>query len=101
MHTAALLCAALVGSLACDRSSINSPETSSPAHGFSGTSTLINPWPDEPAGYSVLTDYGFEDTVPVGRGLPVGSSGWFVADNDLGFVTRIMDSGAPFSPPNV
>ncbi|PYO44340.1 MAG: hypothetical protein DMD29_00665, partial [Gemmatimonadetes bacterium] len=54
------------------------------SEGQSGTATLAvsaagagGTWPNEPAGFTVLSDYGFDDVVPAtNQGDPLGSSGW-------------------------
>src|SRR5688572_8132817 len=64
-------------------------------------------WPNEPAGFRVLTDWGF-DQVPPGEGdsaIP-NSPGWSVVYGitpgpTSGSVQLASDTGAPFSPPHV
>src|SRR2546422_5560506 len=66
-------------------------------------------WPNEPAGLTVLTDWGFDQDVPTGFPLDVtipGSLGWRVVfglplASVPGWVLRISDPSAPFSPSNV
>ncbi len=58
-------------------------------------------WPNEPAGASVVTDYGFADSIPKGSGQPVGNSGWYVYYNDSGYVAEKADTTAPCSAPAV
>jgi len=66
----------------------------------SGTDDALDAaWPNEPSGFRVINDYGFDDPIPVGNGVPVGSSGWAVI-NDSG-ATRVTDPSAPRSPPDV
>jgi hypothetical protein len=55
-------------------------------------------WPHEPQGFKVVTDYGFDDALPVGAGRPVGSTGWSINN---GYATIVRDTTAPLSPPNV
>ena len=58
-------------------------------------------WPDEPAGFAVVADYGFDDTIPAGTGVELGSSRWYVNYNTSGNVSRVTSqSDAPVSPPN-
>ncbi|HYU00594.1 MAG TPA: hypothetical protein VEK85_09475 [Gemmatimonadales bacterium] len=61
-----------------------------------------DPWPNEPHGFTVISDYGFDDTIPAtSDALTLGRSGWRVQWNPLGNGSRIADRGAPFSPPAV
>ena len=67
-------------------------------------------WPNEPAGLTVLTDWGLDQDIP--RGFPMdtsipGSPGWKVVyevspdDPPNGWAQRVSDPGAPFSRSNV
>jgi len=57
-------------------------------------------WPNEPQGLTVLSDYGFGDTLaPTAVGDPAGVTGWRVWRNDEGRAMRVMDSTAPLSAP--
>jgi hypothetical protein len=59
-------------------------------------------WPHEPSGFSLISDYGFGDPVPVSYNpLGLGTSGWNVQWNSLGNGSGISDPGAPFSAPGV
>ena len=66
-------------------------------------------WPNEPASLIVLTDWGFDQDVPIGFPLDVtipSSPGWRVVYGlplglAQGWVQRISDPGAPFSPSSV
>ena len=58
------------------------------------------PWPNEPAGLSQVSDYGFGDPIPVAKFANVGG-GWGGAYNEYGFGSRTDDPTAPFSPPSV
>ncbi|SRR5712692_2865277 len=59
-------------------------------------------WPNEPVGFRVLNDWGFDQSPPAVTNAPIpGSPGWMIGDNDSGYVTRISDPAAPLSPPNV
>jgi len=61
-----------------------------PMGGFSG-------FPNEPAGFTLVNEYGFSDVMPnPGAGDPVGSSGWFI--NNSGNISRTSDGAAPQSP---
>ncbi len=53
-------------------------------------------WPNEPAGFQVINDYGFDDPVPVGTNIAIDSSGWFITND--GGATRVSDGSAPRSP---
>jgi len=54
-------------------------------------------WPHEPAGFTLISDYGFGDPLPIGQGVSIaGSGGWSINNN--GLATRIVDSTAPVSP---
>jgi hypothetical protein len=57
-------------------------------------------WPNEPAGFTVIRDYGFDDVLPVGQSVPVGSGGWSI-NNAGGNATRVSDANAPMSASNV
>ena len=61
------------------------------------------PWPNEPPGLTTLSDYGFDDPIPVTGNLtvPVGTSGWSVYANPVGNGSHALDPDAPFSPPDV
>ena len=64
-------------------------------------------WPNEPAGLTVLTDWGFDQAPPTAGDVPTpGSPNWSVVYGlppgpAQGWVQRVSDSDAPFSPPNV
>ena len=79
----------LVVAASCDRAEapVEPPRFSSSA------------WANEPAGFTLLSDYGFDDAMSVGDGVPL-SDGWYLYNPD-GFATQTADPGAPVSPPNV
>jgi len=55
-------------------------------------------WPNEPAGFSLISDYGFGDVIPVTNDpIALGSSGWQAQWNTAGNGTLIADAGAPVS----
>jgi len=56
-------------------------------------------WPNEPPGFQVINDYGFEDSVPLGSGIAIDSTGWFIDNN--GGATRASDGTARRTPPYV
>jgi hypothetical protein len=59
-------------------------------------------WPNEPAGSTLLTDWGLADDVPLIDEALIGTTGWrFNFGAPEGSVTRVQDAGAPFSPPDV
>lgn len=59
-------------------------------------------WPNEPAGFTSLSDYGFGDVVPArNSGDPLGPSGWGVWRNTASRATRVSDPTAPLSTPYV
>ncbi len=64
-------------------------------------------WPNEPAGFSVRSDYNFSDDPATAGDVEIGTSGWHVIYNDppestiQGWVTRTSDAGAPNSPPYI
>ncbi len=64
--------------------------------GAKATGTHAGPWPNEPAGMTLVSDYGFGDVLPIGQGVPVDTSNWFI--NDDGLATRGSDGSAPVSP---
>lgn len=82
----------LVGAIvACRRSTPTSRATAPGAY-----------WPGEPAGFKVLTDYGFGDAIPtVDQHARLGETRWQVTYNSHGYVTRVSDSSAPLSSPYV
>ena len=57
-------------------------------------------WPNEPAGFTQVSDYAFGDSIAVARFFTIGG-GWGGAYNEGGHGTRVDDPGAPFSPPSV
>jgi len=60
-------------------------------------------WPNQPAGFTMATDYAFSDAIPLTQAdvaIP-GGSGWWSIYNGSGYVTRVSDAGAPSSPSNV
>jgi hypothetical protein len=82
------------------------------SEGQSGTATLtvtaLSPppsgnWPNEPSGFTVLTDYSLNNAIPLTQSdVPiVGSNGWNSIYNGNGYVSLIGDAGAPFSAPSV
>src|SRR3989449_2353417 len=64
-------------------------------------------WPNEPAGLTVLCDWGFDQAPPTAGDVPIPRSpSWRVvyglpAGPAQGWVQRISDPSAPFSPSNV
>lgn len=61
-----------------------------------------DPWPNEPPNFVVISDYGFDDSVPATPdGVPLGQSQWWVQWNPFGNGSRAADAGAPVSPPRV
>jgi len=58
-------------------------------------------WPNEPAGFTVVTDYGFGDAYPYGSAIAL-SGGWTLYNtNNGGLITSASDATAPQSPPLV
>jgi hypothetical protein len=53
-------------------------------------------FPNEPGGFTLVSDYDMSDVLPVGQGVQVGTSGWFI--NNDGLATRVTDGSAPQSP---
>ena len=51
-------------------------------------------WPNEPGGLTLISDYGFEDVLPVGVNAAVDSQ-WFI--NNAGLASRVLDTSAPAS----
>ncbi|HUL49066.1 MAG TPA: hypothetical protein VLT79_03525 [Gemmatimonadales bacterium] len=72
--------------------------TQADAHAGTTSGWQAASWPNQPPGYTVITDYGFGDSIPAGNGRPVGSSGWQINN---GYAVLAQDPKAPFSPPNV
>jgi hypothetical protein len=66
-----------------------------------------SPWPNEPPGMHVVTDWGFDETPPINDDQPImGSPGWnavYVGQDRLntGWVEPVADASAPYSPPSV
>jgi hypothetical protein len=64
-------------------------------------------WPNEPTGLPLVSDWGLDQTVPPAGDVAIpGSPGWRVVANAApgspgGWVERIADASAPFSPSNV
>jgi hypothetical protein len=64
-------------------------------------------WPNEPAGMTLLSDWGLDQVLPTSGDVPiVGSGGWKIVENasvgsSQGWATRALDAGAPSSPSNV
>ena len=57
-------------------------------------------WPNEPAGFTLLTDYPFNDAIGPGQGVAL-SGGWSIG-NSNGYVSQLTNrADAPQSPPNV
>jgi hypothetical protein len=60
-------------------------------------------WPNEPAGFVVLSDYDFGDPLADAAGATdgdtLGPTGWRVWRNEAGRGTRVVDSTAPLSAP--
>jgi hypothetical protein len=54
-------------------------------------------WPNEPAGMTLISDYGFSDTIAVVTEAEIGSSGWF-GRNSSGLMARVVDAADPVSP---
>jgi hypothetical protein len=62
-------------------------------------------WPNEPTGFTTLTDWGFDQAPPTSGDQPIGN-GWRMIYNaepgrPTGWVTLASDSTAPLSPSNV
>lgn len=79
------------------------------ATGTIGVTVLTPPvgaWPNEPAGLSLLSDYGFDQDIPsssADQAIP-GSPGWRINFNGThagATARRVTDSSAPISPSNV
>ncbi len=56
-------------------------------------------WANEPAGFQVINDYGFDDPIPLGNSVPIYTSGWTI--NNGGNAMRVTDGSARKSPPYV
>jgi len=73
----------------------NSPPSSGPGPG-------PGPWPNEPSHFVLVSDYGFEDSIPATMDeVLLGLSKWVVQWNPLGNGSRTTDAGAPLSSPFV
>ena len=53
-------------------------------------------WANEPAGFTLVSDYDFSDSIPTGAGVAIGSSGWHT--NNTGDASRLSDRTAPLAP---
>jgi uncharacterized protein YjdB len=59
-------------------------------------------WPNEPAGMTVLSDYGMDQPIPTIGDVPIlGSGGWHAVSNTGGGASLSSDASAPVSPPGV
>ncbi|HET9387141.1 MAG TPA: fibronectin type III domain-containing protein, partial [Gemmatimonadales bacterium] len=58
-------------------------------------------WPNEPAGLTLLSDYGFGDFVPATNQGDLLGQGWRIWRNTDGHGTLAQDAGAPQSPSGV
>jgi hypothetical protein len=59
-------------------------------------------WPQEPSGFTTLTDYAFNDAIPAEEDVTSLSDGWAVLWNGRGRVTKKNDdTSAPGSPDSV
>jgi hypothetical protein len=64
-------------------------------------------WPNEPAGMTLLSDWGLDQDPPFSGDVSiVGSGGWKIVSqasigSPRGWVVRTADAGAPLSPSNV
>jgi hypothetical protein len=82
---------------ACSSTVAPSPSPSRPAAS----------WPNEPAGMTVVADWGFDQAPPLEGDVPIpGSPGWSVVyglppDPSHGTVQLVTDPGAPLSGPHV
>jgi hypothetical protein len=56
-------------------------------------------WLNEPVGFTLLSDYRFDESLPAGEGQSL-SDGWRIR-NPAGYATHASDSDAPSSPPDV
>ena len=68
----------------------------------------VGGWPNEPAGFTTLTDWALDQSPPTSGDVSIpGSNGWKINYNVEpgsrlgGWVTLASDSSAPFSPSNV
>jgi hypothetical protein len=60
-------------------------------------------WANEPSGHTLVSDYAFNDDIPVTSAdvaIP-GGSGWNSVYNGSGYMTRGSVAGGPLSPTNV
>ena len=57
-------------------------------------------WPNEPPGLMLISDYSFNDPLPIGPDVPVGSRGWGI-DNQSGNATQVSDPTVPEGSTNV
>jgi len=64
-------------------------------------------WPNEPAGLTMLSEWGFDHDPPTAGDVPIpGGSGWSIvsqapAGSARGWAQRVSDPGAPISPASV
>jgi hypothetical protein len=72
-----------------------------------GVPGAIPAWPNEPAGLTVRTDWGFDQPPPILGDVAIpGSPGWKIVSQAVpgsprGWTMLVLDPGAPLSPLNV
>lgn len=64
------------------------------------------PWPNEPSGLTLLSDWGMDQQPPFSGDVPIVGSGWKIVSqaspgSSRGWVERVADATAPLSPSNV
>ena len=96
----AIACALVVAMVACV-----SDRSPSGVDAAVARSMLSEDWPNEPATFTAISDYAFNDSIPVtsvlSPDLAVGS-GWRIINNNSGFVTKkTNETTVPFSPDSV
>ena len=74
---------------------------------YSAPAVPAGSWPNEPAGLTVVTDWGLDHEPPTAGDVPIPDSpGWSIVYGVppgpvQGQAQRVSDPGAPFSPPHV
>jgi hypothetical protein len=78
---------------------------SAPNRDVSRQSLMSANWPNEPTGFTTISDYAFSDLIPTTTVLEPDQAvggGWRIINNDLGLVTtKTDDATAPLTPDNV
>jgi hypothetical protein len=92
--------------IGCLDSTVAGPAPPTNLH-FVATAGALPEWPNEPAGLTLLSDWGFDQALPTSGDVAIpGSPGWRVVANSPagspgGWAQRSSDASAPVSSSNV